>query len=122
MQSIYHLPFVIWDNFHRAALVQDWFTNPNTFTVLYLPPYFPFPNPIEELFSAWRWKVYDHQPHARMSLLQAMEEACGDIDMASVLAWIWHARRYFPRCLAREDIARNVGEVIWPDTNSRQDP
>ena len=46
-----------------------------------LPPYSPFLNPIEEFFSAWRWKVYDRQPHARMPLLQAMEEACGDIDM-----------------------------------------
>ena len=28
------------------------------FPFLYLPPYSPFLNPIEELFSAWRWKVY----------------------------------------------------------------
>ena len=115
---------VIWDNvsFHWAALVQDWFTNHNTFTVLYFPPYSPFLNPIEEFFSAWRWKVYDRQPHARMSHLQTMEEACGDIDMGSVQGWIWRARRYFPRCLAREDIACDVDEVMWPDANSLQDP
>ena len=94
---------VTWDNvsFHRAALIWDWFTNHANFT-LYLPPYSPFLNPIEELFSAWRWKVYDRQPHARMPLLQAMEEACGDIDVGSVQGWIRHARRYFPRCLARD--------------------
>ena len=28
------------------------------FSVQYLPPYSPFLNPIEEIFSAWRWKVY----------------------------------------------------------------
>ena len=66
--------------------------------------------------------MYDRQPHARMSLLQAMEEACGDIDMGSVLGWIRHARRYFPHCLAREDIACDVDEVMWLDVNSRQDP
>ena len=62
---------VVWDNvsFHRAALVQNWFTNHDQFEVLYLPPYSPFLNPIEELFSAWRWRVYDRQPHARMPLL-----------------------------------------------------
>ena len=58
------------------------------FVVLYLPPYSPFLNPTEEFFSAWRWKVYDRQPYARMPLLQAMEDACGDIEVASVQGWI----------------------------------
>ena len=37
---------VIWDNvsFQWAALVRDWFTNHNNFTVVYLPPYSPFLN------------------------------------------------------------------------------
>ncbi|KAL7839064.1 hypothetical protein SRHO_G00257220 [Serrasalmus rhombeus] len=72
---------VIWDNvsFHRAALVNDWFTNNPQFVVLHLPPYSPFLNPIEEFFSAWRWKVYERRPHERVALLQAMEEACDDI-------------------------------------------
>ncbi len=67
---------VVWDNvsFHRAALVRDWFTNPDQFAVVYLPPYSPFLNPIEYFFSTWRWCVYDRQTHARMPLLQAMEE------------------------------------------------
>ena len=81
-------------SFHRAVLVQNWFaTHPQFCIVLYLPPYSPFPNPIEEFFSAWHWKVYDRQPYARMPLLQAMEDACGDIEVASVQGWIRHARR-----------------------------
>ncbi|XDV47331.1 hypothetical protein PO909_016999 [Leuciscus waleckii] len=110
---------VIWDNvsFHRAPLVRDCFNNHNHFTLLYLPPYSPFLNAIEEFFSAWRWKVYDRQPHACMTLLQAMEEACGDIEVGSIQGWIRHTRRYFPRCLAREDIACDVDEVLWPDPN-----
>ena len=80
-----HRFVVIWDNvsFHRAALVRDWITNHNNFSVVYLPPYSRFLNPIEELFSACRWKVYDCQPHARLPLLKAMEEACGDIEVGS---------------------------------------
>ncbi|KAL7839324.1 hypothetical protein SRHO_G00259820 [Serrasalmus rhombeus] len=72
---------VIWDNvsFHRAALVNDWFTNNPQFVVLHLPPYSPFLNPIEEFFSAWRWKVYERRPHERLALLHSMEEACDDI-------------------------------------------
>ncbi|XP_034145215.1 uncharacterized protein LOC117593610 [Esox lucius] len=74
------------------------------------------------LFSAWRWKVYDRLPHVRVPLLRAMEEACGDIEVGSIHGWIRHTRRYFPRCLAREDIACDVDEVLWPDPNRRRDP
>ncbi|KAI7794739.1 hypothetical protein IRJ41_025968 [Triplophysa rosa] len=87
-----------------------------------LPPYLPFLNPIEEFFSAWRWRVYGRQPHARMLLLQAMEEACGDIEVRSIHEWIRHTRRYFPCCLAGENIACDVDEILWPDPNRRQDP
>lgn len=43
---------VIWDNvsFHRAALVHAWFNDHPRFTVLFLPAYSPFLNPIEEFF------------------------------------------------------------------------
>ncbi|XP_041931271.1 uncharacterized protein LOC121694936 [Alosa sapidissima] len=114
---------IIWDNvsFHRAALVRNWFTDHPLFTVVYLPPYSPFLNPIEEFFSAWRWKVYDRHPHQRIALLQAMEEACGDVDQASCQAWIRHSRRYFPRCLGLENIACDVDEILWPDPERRHD-
>ncbi|XP_060762799.1 uncharacterized protein LOC132872186 [Neoarius graeffei] len=89
---------VIWDNvsFHRSQLVQNWFVNHPHFSVVNLPPYSPFLNPIEEFFSTWRWKVYDHRPYARLTLLQAMEEACGDTDAASIQGWIRHTRQFFP--------------------------
>lgn len=106
---------VIWDNvsFHQAVLVKNWFATHPQFVVLYLPPYSPFLNPIEEF--------YDRQPFARMPLLQAMEDACGDIEVASVQGWIRHARRYFPRCLAKENVSCDVDEVLWPDPARRRD-
>ncbi len=80
---------VIWDNvsFHRAALVRNWFTAHPCFLVVYLPPYSPFLNPIEEFFSAWRWKVYDWNPQMRIPLLQAMEDACEDIAADAFHGW-----------------------------------
>ncbi|XP_016308870.1 uncharacterized protein LOC107663208 [Sinocyclocheilus anshuiensis] len=80
---------IIWDNvsFHRAHQVQNWFVTHPHFSVVYLSPYSPFLNPIEEFFSTWRWKVYDRHPYVNMTLLQAMEEACGDIDAASIQAF-----------------------------------
>ncbi|KAI5608461.1 hypothetical protein C0J50_6600 [Silurus asotus] len=114
---------IIWDNvsFHRAALVRNWLTDHPSFMALNLPPYSPFLNPIEEFFSAWRWKVYDRHPHQQVALLQAIEEACGDIDQASCQAWIRHLRRYFPRCLGLEDIACDVDEILWPEPERRHD-
>ena len=45
---------VIWDNvsFHRAVQVREWFQDHSQVTALFLPPYSPFPNAIEEFFSA----------------------------------------------------------------------
>ncbi|XP_019217508.1 uncharacterized protein LOC109202962 [Oreochromis niloticus] len=78
---------VIWDNvsFHRAALVQAWFSSHNQLEV-------------------------------------AMEQACSDIQVTAIHGWFRHARGYFPRCLAGEDIACDVDEVLWPDPNRRRDP
>ncbi len=89
---------VIWNNvaFHRSALVQNGFHQQPQFAVQYLPPYSPFQNPIEEFFSAWRWKVYDLRPYVQMALIQAMEEACDQIEAASIQG-----------C--------DVDEALWPD-------
>ena len=61
------------------------------------------------------WKVYGRKPHEGMALLQAMEEACGDIPAESCHGWMCHARRYFPHCLAMENIACDVDENLWWD-------
>lgn len=73
---------VVCDNvaFHHSAAVTAWFTAHPRISVLFLPPYSPFLNPIEEFFSAWRWKVYDHCPHNQLSLLDAMNVGCGNIS------------------------------------------
>ncbi len=115
--------FVVWDNvsFHRSALVQNWFQQHPHFTVLYLPPYSPFLNPTEEFFSAWRWKVYDLRLQAEVPLIQAMEEACDQMEVAAMQGWIRHSRRFFPRCLANDNIACDVDEILWPDPARRRD-
>ena len=122
--QIDHMQYiVVWDNvsFHRSALVQNWFQQHPHFTVLYLPPYSPFLNPIEEFFSAWRWKVYDLRLQAEVPLIQAMEEACDQMEVVAMQGWIRHSRRFFPRCLANDNIACDVDEILWPDPARRRD-
>lgn len=79
---------------------------------LYLPPYSPFLNPIEEFFSAWSWKVYVRQPLERATLLQAMDDAYDDISVDQCQAWIRHAKRFFPRCLNNDNIHCDVDENL----------
>ncbi len=120
---------VVWDNvrFHHSDVVRQWFAAHDRMLVEYLPPYSPFLNPIEEYFSSWRWKVYDRHPHTQMALLVAMYAACDDITAESCRGWIRHSRRYFPRCIARDDIRCDVDELcgqternVWMCMNDLQ--
>ncbi|XP_039472699.1 uncharacterized protein LOC120441495 [Oreochromis aureus] len=120
----HHIYVIIWDNvrFHRTNQIREWFTtNSDHFLNVCLPPYSPFLNPIEEFFSSWRWKVYDRQPYTTENLLRAMELACVDIPAEAFQGWIRHSRAFFPRCLARDNIACDVDEVMWPDAAQRHD-
>nr|XP_024654404.1 uncharacterized protein LOC112430389 [Maylandia zebra] len=99
--------FVItWDNvaFHHSQAITTWFEVHPRLVSLFLPPYSPFLNPIEEFFSAWRWKVYDHQPHDQMSLLEAMDAGSRDITVDDCQGWIRHTRRFYPRCIDLDNI------------------
>lgn len=42
-------------------------------------------------------------------------QACDQIEPASIQGWIRHSKRFFPRCLANENIACDVDEALWPD-------
>lgn len=46
--------------------------------------------------------------------MQRMEEACDEIDVGAIPGEIRHSRRFFPRCLARGDIACDVDGMSWP--------
>ncbi|KAA0714603.1 hypothetical protein E1301_Tti020301 [Triplophysa tibetana] len=123
LQDEHPIYVVVWVNvnFHRALQVGEWFNKNKGFINLCLPPYSPFLNPIEEFFSSWRWKVYERQPYTRVNLLQGMGLAYGDIGVEACQALIRHARGFFPCCLARQNVACDVDEVLWPDPVRRHD-
>ncbi len=118
--SIYE---ITWDNvaFHHSRAVTAWFDAHPRMMSLFVAPYSPFLNPIEEFFSAWRWKVFDHRPQDQMSLLDAMDAACQDITAEHCQGWIRHTKIFFPRCLAREDIRCDVDENMWSNAEDRAD-
>ncbi len=55
---------ITWDNvaFHHSCAVTAWFDAYPRMMSLFVAPYSPFLNLIEEFFSAWKWKVFDHRP------------------------------------------------------------
>ncbi|KAM7420040.1 hypothetical protein PAMA_014650 [Pampus argenteus] len=88
---------------------------------VFLPPYSPFLNPIEEFFSAWRWRVYEHHAENQKALMTAMDAACEDITGDQCRGWLRHARRFFPRCISRDNIRCDVDENLWPNRAQRMD-
>lgn len=76
--------------------------------MVFLSPYSPFLKPIQELFSAWRWKVQDHRSQDQLSPLAAMDAACDDFTAAHCRRWLRHARRFFPCCIAKGKISGEV--------------
>ena len=67
------------------------------------------------------WRVYEHRALNQRSLLQAMDAACVDVTADQCKGWLRHARRFFPRCIARENIRCDVDENLWPDRHERED-
>ena len=104
---------IVWDNvsFHRSNIIRQWFETHNRMLMEFISPYL-FLNPTEEFFSAWRWKVYDHQPHT-VTLLAAMGAGCNDTTADACRGWIRHSKRFFP--CTREDIRCDVDENLWPN-------
>ena len=47
-----------------------------------------------------------------MSLLEAMAAGCMDIAPEDIQAWIRHAKRFDPRCMARETIRCDVDKYV----------
>jgi len=110
---------IIWDNvaFHHSHLVNEWFAAQPCIMMQFLPAYLPFLNlnPIEEFFSAWKWKVYDQHMirsvfDKQMPLLEAMNDGCLAIGAEDCQGWIRHARRYSPRWISKENLQCNVDE------------
>ncbi len=57
--------------------------------------------------------MYDRHPHEHVTLLQAMDDACGDITAEQCQAWIHHARTFFLQWVNNKDIHCDVDENVW---------
>jgi transposase len=96
--------YLVMDNapIHTPVKVRE-LVESRGYQCLYLPPYSPFLNPIEEFWSKVKAGVRRNALTADDRLSDRICESVQMVTRADCQAWIRHAVSFFPRC-KREDI------------------
>ncbi|KII66774.1 hypothetical protein RF11_15240 [Thelohanellus kitauei] len=75
--------------------------------IRFLPPYSPFLNPSEEVFSQLKSYVRrDTAPLGTDDMIKRMRDACGRVTSEHLTNYIGHAESHFEDCLLLNDINR----------------
>lgn len=92
--SIHHSNNEFYDNFEPE--------------IHYLPPYSPFLNPCEEVFSLIKSRIRKHGPlNGRDDLVNRMKNAALSITQNEAQSFIHHSEQFMGKCFTKEDILRN---------------
>lgn len=76
---------------------------------VYLPPYFPFLNPIEELWSNLQAGIRDC-----FDLSARIAESAKHVKVEYCQGWIRHATIFFDKCLAMEpDFIDKINSIFY---------
>ena len=96
---------LVMDNvpFHRTQAVQTHIRS-RGHNVMYLPPYSPFLNPIENVFSKWKEAIRSRAPNSEEQLLEFIEEEYRSISTENCNGYFRHMLGMVTRCLTRESI------------------
>ena len=91
--------YLVMDNapIHTPAKIRD-LVESRHYKCLYLPPYSPFLNPIEEFWSKVKAGVRRNALTADDRLSERIYESVQTVTRVDCQAWIRHAVSYFPRC------------------------
>lgn len=73
-------------------------------TIIFLPPYSPFLNPIENMFSKWKQVVRSKNVLNEDQLLRAIDDASELIDAEECGNYYRHMLGFMHRCLLKEPI------------------
>jgi transposase len=97
--------FLVMDNvpFHRTQEVRN-IIEQSGHTVFFLPPYSPFLNPIENIFSKWKCGIRAHRPVGEEQLMQLIEQESLLITNEDCASCFRHMIGFLPRCVAHETI------------------
>jgi transposase len=97
--------YLIMDNvrFHHTEEVTHLVTA-HGHNAVFIPPYCPFLNPIEEMFSQWKWFVKRSQPISEDQLYEAVHNTSEEISADNCLNYVKHMEAYLSLCLRKEVI------------------
>ncbi|OAD74016.1 hypothetical protein PHYBLDRAFT_145479 [Phycomyces blakesleeanus NRRL 1555(-)] len=70
---------------------------------IYLAPYSPFLNPIEEFWSKVKFGVKREAFDNGDKLTPKIVKSCSEVALKDCLGWIRHSVSFFERCLALEE-------------------
>jgi len=70
--------------------------------LIFIPPYSPQLNPIEELFSLWKSAVRSANPSNSAELDKAIEEGCRNINSVTCTALFSHMREFLLKAIRKE--------------------
>jgi transposase len=95
----------IMDNvaFHQMAIVQEYIRG-NGHALLFLPPYSPFFNPIENMFSMWKDNVRRARATNEANLMARIENGANLITPQNCAGYFRNMLGYIRRGIQREEI------------------
>lgn len=89
--------------FHHSPRVRDAIEKPGH-TIQFLPPYSPFLNMIDNIFSQWKERVRGGNPKNEAELMQLIQESSQTITPDNTKAFFKHMLEYVPKCINGEII------------------
>ena len=87
--------------FHKTNLIVEQI-EASGHKILFLPPYSPFLNPIEELFHQVKSIVSHKVPSNQEQLMKCIMDSPDEIYAHKLLNYSNHVESYFTRCLNSE--------------------
>jgi transposase len=103
-QGIARAAFIM-DNvpFHKSIAVRDLFEREGHL-LLFLPPYSPFLNPIENMFSKWKQGVCASRPVGEVQLMEHIDNGARFITAEDCSAYYRHMLTFIARSMRHEVI------------------
>lgn len=93
---------IVLDNvaFHKNKQIHD-IVKSKGHTLLFLPPYSPFLNPIENMFSKWKQSIRIENPNNESELFDLIENVNNLISSQDCAGFYRNMHKFLPKCLKR---------------------
>ena len=96
---------VVMDNvpFHKHQSIKAKFAQ-SGHILLFLPPYSPFLNPIENMFAKWKTLIRGSKPTSEQHLFELIDSCSHEISSENCSGFFRNVFTFLPKCLNKEEI------------------